>query len=140
MGVRVRSRMDGTTFVNDKFRSTLDRAKQELSRRAHEADFQAMMTRMAERHDIKTLHHGLQWMWKSEQMEALSLKKAEAVKKLAALVKELKRKSIFQEETIKELSAEIQKLKGADPSARMESAFLSSILGLLMKTGIKTSQ
>jgi len=100
------AQQDGIVFANDKLRATLSLAKQELSRRAQVADLEAKKRRMAKRHNIQTLFHGLHWMWKSDQTQAKLSKSYHIIRRLKALLKDLQAEQLVQSDTIKELRSE----------------------------------
>merc|ERR1712048_1494866 len=80
---RLLANNDGLVFANDKSRAAFRRVQVELAARANDADVQTKLRRIAERQNIRSLFHGLHWMWQAHKTKK-NVKSM--VRKLHALV------------------------------------------------------
>lgn len=121
--------LDGKTYALDQACATIDFLKEELAARAEETDAQGKKTREAQRELLDTLHHGLQWMWKSKGL-------AKQSKKLRELLRAAHNSGLFKDAEIKRLREELDKLGEHKDSSKVPG-FITNLLGLFVSSAMR---
>lgn len=120
------NKLEAAQFRLDRHEATLVRAKEELAARANEADYEAKLKRVAKRHDLKTLFHGLQWMWKFDAEQKERQRVAKTLEDLKKLFEDLKMENVLLQTTVDDLLAKTQSQPGFGDALMM---LLASMMG-----------
>ena len=87
--IKLSSRLEDAILLQDVLKARHGSCLRELAKRADETDKKVKQWRDMRSQDLKTLHHGLHWMWKFENLGKQNNQLMEAVQALEEQVKEL---------------------------------------------------